>query len=91
MERLKGMKTRNKWTLLIAVIAVCLVMGLTQMPQARAAEEDKNQSMDYLDPFELTVLTMDITPTSSSYSAYIPTKIWIPYRPVFRSPCVPTW
>jgi len=30
--------------------------------------------------------------SSSIYSDYAqPLKIWIPYRPVFRSPCTPSW
>jgi hypothetical protein len=84
--------------------------------------DDDPLTVDYLDPFDLTVRQMvvsqnigsvtDTTSVSSSVasvtttpapsavqplivsgpttSAYAqPLKVWIPYRPTFRSPCTP--
>ena len=90
MERLKGMKKQNKWTILIVMMIFCLVAGFTHISQVRAAEADDESTTDFLNPFDLTVMSMAVT--SSSSSAYVPpAKIWIPYRPVFRSPCTPSW
>jgi hypothetical protein len=105
MKRLKGMKKQNKWMLMMAVAMMCLVTGLTQLSQAAAAEEEEDLiTLDYLDPFDLTVTslildaplrlsglgTTDVDGDDLSDIA-VPTKIWIPVRPTFRSPCVPSW
>ncbi len=106
MERLKGLKKQNKWMIPIAVVVFCVVAGFTHTSQVRAAEEKDSVDLYYLDPFDLTVTLMSVievplvsdtsasttTTTESASSPYVPpTKIWIPYRPTFRSPCVPSW
>ena len=106
MKRLNGMKTQNKWMFLTAGIVLCLVAGFTSTSQVVAAGENPG-SLDYLDPFTLTVTPLSSTEatsadplletllmgsTESSSSPYVPpAKIWIPYRPTFRSPCTPSW
>ena len=103
MERLKGMKMRNKWMLLIAGVILCAVAGFTHTSQAMAAG-DETMDMGYLDPFTLTVTQQTTAPAAdpildmmllggseSSSSDYVPpAKIWVPYRPTFRSPCTPS-
>lgn len=105
MKRLNGMKTKNKWMLLIAGAILCAVAGFTTTGQVAAAgEEPDPMSMEYLNPFDLTVtpvseaepdqmlemlILSDPPETTSPYAN--PLKIWIPYRPTFRSPCVPSW
>lgn len=107
MKRLNGMKKKNKWTLLIVGLVLCAVAGLTRTSQATAAEEELDlMSMNYLDPFDLTVtavsaapekdtqldmLVMSSTAEAASSPYAQPLKIWIPYRPTFRSPCTPSW
>ena len=104
MKRLKGMKMRNKRMLLIAGVILCTVAGVTHTSQAMAAG-DETMDMGYLDPFTLTVTQQTTAPAAdsmlldmvlmggseSSSSDYVPpAKIWVPYRPTFRSPCTPS-
>lgn len=110
MKCLKGMKQKNKWMILLAGAFVCAVAGFTHTSNLAAAEADEQDlmTMDYLDPFDLTVTSysvsaapageamlsteMDTAVAAAPTSAYSqPLKVWIPYRPTFRSPCMPSW
>ena len=110
MKCLKGMKMENKWVILLAAAIFLAVGGFTQSSRLAAAETEDDGTlvtMDYLDPFDLTVqsyfapanspdrvvTTSETTFVSASSSAAYtqPLKIWIPYRPRFRSPCQPSW
>jgi hypothetical protein len=108
MERLKGMKSRNNWMLSIIGTFLCTVICLSHNGLLAAADEEEQglMSLEYLDPFDLTVTQMTYTeqagssslmlglssvePAGASSSYSPPLKIWIPYRPTFRSPCVPS-
>lgn len=126
MKSLKGMKLSNKWMILLTGVFIFAVGGFTHTSTlvAAQAEEDLLMTMDYLDPFDLTVSSLSVSRASTggslkiavapasepasapasepepvsaeitpdSYSLYAqPLKIWIPYRPTFRSPCTPSW
>ena len=97
----------------IAVAILALAAGSRQASQVAAASNDKDKdsiTLEYLDPFDLTV--MSLYPDSGSIrlsttqmsitgggildqgtleSIAYPPRIWIPERPVFRSPCIPSW
>jgi len=100
MERLNAMKKRNRWRILVAGLILCISAGFLNTTELLAAEQQENDpmSMGYLDPFNLTVealVSMDTSATTEpaltgGHSEYVPPlKIWIPYRPTFRSPCAP--
>ncbi|MCK5000348.1 MAG: hypothetical protein KAS23_12465 [Anaerohalosphaera sp.] len=117
MKSFIGNKKQNKWTLLIGGLIFCAVAGFATS-QLAAAEKDEVGlgTMDYLDPFNLTVtsatfsensfgpgislrtgsaaapLSSNFAPSAGSSTTAVtpPLKIWIPYRPTFRSPCVPS-
>jgi len=105
MKRLKGMKQHKKMMLVLAVLMIGLMAGANHIGQATAAAAQESDEMDYLDPFTLTTMSfndasttasMTIEPDSSIGDTDVweyaqPLKVWIPERPVFRSPCVPSW
>ena len=104
---MKRLSKQKKWMLLLLGLVVCLATGFWQTPALFAADPEPAGSLDYLDPFTLTVTPLSSTEatsadplletllmgsTASSSSPYVPpAKIWIPYRPTFRSPCTPSW
>ena len=114
MKQLKGMKTQNKTMLVTAVVLMGLIAGFSHISQVTAATEETDQvTLDYLDPFDLSVmmwnqepgpvelgsvrptpdmmLTGGIQDDGTLQSIAFPDRIWIPRRPVFRSPCTPSW
>lgn len=109
MRLCKELKKQNKWTLLIAGLVICMVACFSaNRLMAAQGEEKESSGMEYLNPFDLTVSSIDFLDTvrapqeapvaassdASSVSAPPsvpkPVMIWIPYRPTFRSPCVPS-
>ena len=104
MKRLKGMKTQNKKMLVIAVSAIVLLAGFSLNPVTVAAEGDEELDLLlYLNPFDLTTTSYSIRQDNAIEilggidedggieDIAIPDKIWIPVRPTFRSPCLPSW
>lgn len=96
----------------MAGVVFCALGGFTQhitTASAAVTDEQDLMTLDYLDPFNLTVTPLtvtrdifgstglllssdsDISPDDYLSSLYVqPLKIWIPYRPMFRSPCAPS-
>ena len=91
----------------VAAICLVAGFGHLNPVTAAAADEELDLfSMGYLNPFDLTVTSEPVRQLSSTSSGTIesggigddsvealayPDKIWIPVRPVFRSPCIPSW
>jgi hypothetical protein len=122
-EGFKRMKKQKKWAIPITGAIVCVIVILLMHPGkvAAAAQEEMLDPMtvDYLNPFDLTVRQITVSQSASTLSSPVsvqsspamtstsvtssfappaptssyaqPLKVWIPFRPTFRSPCTPTW
>jgi len=118
------MRTQKKWTIpLLSAIVCAAAIFLMQPGKVAAADQAETldpMTIDYLDPFDLTVrqlLVSQSVSTSGAFESAQPTavttvsaplvvsessptpsspyvkplKVWIPFRPTFRSPCTPSW